>query len=593
MPEPLDPRLKAILDEAADRRGIPKTEDGTRKRGRPPGPDYTPPEPKEPPPPSPVLAADEAAELKALLEEKYRRRIEALRLYVPLPIPKRFHECDAKERLIRGANRSGKTTAAAKEVAGAVTGEDPRYPKQGICYVVGKDGKAVAGVVYKLLFKPGAFKIIRDADTGEWRAFNPTNPADTARAKEAKPAPPFIPKRMVKDIAWLDKKAGEPSLVTLHNGWEIHFFSSNSAPPHGTQIDLAWFDEEILNQLWYSEISARLVDRNGRFIWSATPQAGTIQLYELHERAEKEAATLPPELRVIEEFHVTLRQNDHITEEQRREFTSKLSKDEILVRVEGEFAVHGLKVYPEIGDTTHAVPWFSIPYDWTVYVGIDPGRQVCAALFLAVSPDNDFYYLFDELYLHQCSATIFGREMRKKCRGRNIEAFIIDHQEGRKADTGSGMTVEEQYSDALRENGVSCFRTGFGFTPGAADPEGGIEAVRACLIPREFAPPRLRILSGTCKMFLWEMKRYWYEKKDGVPTDKPRSRGPVHLCACIRYIIQDGPEFRKREPKVTAAAGRNGSVWMAAQKLMNPKGRSGSSLNLGPGPSMLGIGNES
>lgn len=576
-----------MLKDSAKRRGLPEREEVTRKKGRPPGPNYVPPaEAKE----QPILASDEAAELRSLIQEKLRRQIEALNLYVPLQRQLEFHNSDARERLIRGANRSGKTTAAAVEFARAVTGRDKRYPDTGIAYICAKDGKAVSGVVYKLLFKAGAFKIIRDQTTRLWRTFNPSSPEDAARIKEARPAPPLIPPRFVQMTAWLDKKAGVPELVTLRNGWEIHFFSSNSAPPHGTQIDIAWFDEEILNQLWYSEISARLVDRNGRFLWSATPQAGTLQLYELHERAEKEEATLSKSQRSIEEFHVTLAQNDHITAQQRREFISKLSADEILVRVEGEFAAHGLRVYPELGETTHVVPFFQIPHDWTCYVGIDPGRQVCGALFLAVPPAEDYLYIFDELYIHQCSAAIFGREMRHKCRGRKFEAFIIDDQEARKADTGSGLTIRDQYADALKENRIECHRTGYGFTAGSADPEGGIEAVRSCLVSHDGLAPKLRILSGMAPMFIWEMKRYWYEKKDGLPTDKPRSRGPVHLCACIRYIIQDGPTFMKHDVTRTAAAGRPGSVWMAAQKLMNPKGREGSSLNLGPGPITVGIG---
>ncbi len=296
--------------------------------------------------------------------------------------------------------------------------------------------------------------------------------------------------------------------------------------------------------------------------------------------------------RVIEEFHVTLAQNDHITAAQRLELISKLSADEILVRVEGEFAAHGLRVYPEFGETTHVVPYFAIPHDWTCYVGIDPGcEQVCAAaLFMAIPPDESFYYIFNELYIHQCSASIFGREMKSRCMGRKFEAFIIDDHEARKADTGSGFTIRDQYAAALKENNVQCYRSGHGFTAGVADPVGGVEAVRACLVSHASKPPKLRILSGMAPMFTWEMKRYWYEKKNGLPTDKPRASGPVHLCACIRYIIQDGPTFVKHEPSLTAAAGRSGSVWMAAQKLMNPKGREGSSLNLGPGPITIGIG---
>jgi hypothetical protein len=45
------------------------------------------------------------------------------------------------------------------------------------------------GLLQKL-FKPGAFQIIRDEETGKWRVFRPDDPADMDREDEARPAPP-------------------------------------------------------------------------------------------------------------------------------------------------------------------------------------------------------------------------------------------------------------------------------------------------------------------------------------------------------------------------------------------------------------------
>ncbi len=81
--QPLDPRLAVLLKEASKRRGIPEAENGARQRGRPPGINYKPPDnkPKE----QPILASDEAANLRLLIEEKLRpSRSRPLNLYACL-----------------------------------------------------------------------------------------------------------------------------------------------------------------------------------------------------------------------------------------------------------------------------------------------------------------------------------------------------------------------------------------------------------------------------------------------------------------------------------------------------------------------------
>ena len=123
-----------------------------------------------------VVSNKEREWSRRILAEVARRETEALRLYRPMATQQAFHESHANERIFYGGNQVGKTLAAAVEVARAITGCDPygKYPKtDGICYAVGKDGRHIGRVLYKKLFKPGAFQIIKDLETGKWRSALP------------------------------------------------------------------------------------------------------------------------------------------------------------------------------------------------------------------------------------------------------------------------------------------------------------------------------------------------------------------------------------------------------------------------------------
>src|SRR5262249_18740540 len=169
--------------------------------------------------------------VKVGLSSLLRESLDGLALYEPMPGQLRFHADNRMVRLVVGGNRSGKSACAAVEVARAACGCDPfgKYPKVPMrIYCVGKDQKHIGQVMYPLLFKEGAFKIIKDKKTGRWRAWTEKDPH-----KEAKPAPPLIPQRYIAEIAWENKKESVPSVVTLKNGTVMCFFSSNGKPPQG------------------------------------------------------------------------------------------------------------------------------------------------------------------------------------------------------------------------------------------------------------------------------------------------------------------------------------------------------------------------
>lgn len=535
-----------------------------------------------------------AFELRKKLLELANRRIEGLKLYEPMPVQAAFEMSHAKERVLRGSNQSGKTLSAAVEIARAVTGQDKygRYPERdGICYAVGFDGKHLADPMWKKLSKAGAFKIIRDEKTNRWRTYRPWMPDDAKRESEARPAPPLIPPRFIESIAWEEKKMGIPKMVKLTTGWQLHFFSGNARPPQGSQADLAWFDEELADGEWYPEIAFRLFAKKGWFIWSATPQAGTDRLYTLHERAEKqvEQNVIP---RTVEEFICLVDNNLHMTDQQKREIYDKLDEDDREVRVAGEFSrIH--RVFPEYSSKIHEIAYRVIPHDWTRYIAIDPGRQVCAALFVAVPPptsdEANHLFVYDEIYVRECDAVLFGEAMERKCRDQAFRAFIIDPNEAAKHETGSGVSIEDQYKAQLRLKNVSSQLSGHGFIYGNDNVLAGLEALRlwfkkprgaiaGAIRDRVSAPPKIRIITERCPNFIWELKRYKYARIKGIPGDKPEKRND-HLVDCARYLAQYGPEW-----SAVTKLEHDAPVWRAYQQFLKAtRGNMPKGLMLGPG----------
>ena len=123
-------------------------------------------------------------------------------------------------------------------------------------------------------------------------------------------------------------------------------------------MDVVWFDEEIEHPQWYPEMSARLIARrrvsmrtghtmSGKFIWSATPQAGTQRLYELTVRADDCKLNDNPPIQV---FHSTLFDNTYLSDATKNEFVSKMegNEDEMGIRIYGKFAILGQKSVPRI-----------------------------------------------------------------------------------------------------------------------------------------------------------------------------------------------------------------------------------------------------
>lgn len=524
--------------------------------------------------------------------EMSQRSAEALTLYEPLPMQNAFHVSMAPERLIRGSNRGGKTLPSAVEIGRACTGQDPfnRYPaKNGRAYLVGKDGKHCGQVMFRKLFRSGAFHVIRDQKTGLWRSYRPWEPGDLSRKHERRDSPPLIPQRFIKSVSWEKKKENQPTFVVLNNGWEVGFYSSLGKPPQGVDVDLVWFDEEIVDPDWYPEMAARLLDRAGRFIWSATPEAGTDRLYELHERCNDQRGFDQPS---AEEFVILLDDNKHIGDDVKDAFREKLKDDadKAATKIGGEFAIMTYKVFPEYSKHLHVVPYFEIPDNWTRYMVVDPGYQICAVLFAAVPPpaEGDYVYLYDELYIRNCNANMFADAVANKVGSQVFWAFIIDAHGGRITQMAEGRSIEDQYAELLAERKVVSVKTksGFCWCPDHTI-ETGINAVRSWLRVGDGGYPKLRILSDRMKNFDHEIKRYHYRRNEKREvTDKPDQRRRTHLMDTLRYLAMFDPGYHKINKKKAIATGA--IVAFRKKEAARKKARGKEMISFGPSSNVYG-----
>lgn len=568
-----------------------------------------------PPPPPKKLTMNERDQFRALIAEVARRDKESLRLFEPMPEQERFFASHASERIALGGNRGGKTTVTCVEIARAVTGQDPhdKYPREaGRFVLVGKDLTHCSKVFYRKLFRAGAFRIIRDDESGEWRTFKPDDPRDVDRYDESEPAPPLIPSRFIKSMSWENKKEEIPKTITLKNNWELCFFSSLGAPPQGWDIDGAAFDEEIEHPLWYQEMSARLLDRrrknrltgkvkSGKFIWSATPQAGTMQLYALNRRAETEHREATDDAGEgkegrapsIECFRFGLLKNEFISEDAKQDFIHKLrdDPDEYRVRVLGDFALIGSRVYGEFSPYgAHGCESFPVPPDWTWYASVDPGRQVCAILFAAVPPPSSEHagqcFLVDELYIKKANAELVAAAIAARLGGRHIEKWYIDARGGRITEIGTGITPEEQYRRSFVRAGIfskpgplAVNPTGFIWSTasGGDDIKAGIEAVRLGLHLDHDGRSYWKVFRDKCKNFLHEAELYSYKRQpSGLVTDEILKSGQDHLMDNWRYLACAKLRWARPRPGKRAVGSNHEALARKKAKAQKLKGFGGS-----------------
>ncbi len=506
-----------------------------------------------------------------LHERKQRIETEALRMFRPLPHAEAFHASRKMIRIGWGGNQGAKTIHFCVELARAVCGCDPydKYPTHnGRAVIIGLNLDHLADPIFHKLFHDGEFKLIADEHTGKlravrWSAQNPRvlDPYDEAYREKWVDAPPLIPPRLCNpktDIAWEDKAKEIPRVVKIpSNGWRMLWRSSGSDPPRGIQAHVIYADEELATAArWVNEIIPRLLIKHGFFLWSATPQHGGAEFYELYQKAIAESTR-------IDEFSFHIEKNPFLSDDQRAALKEALtSAEEVAVRYHGHFLFASRRIYPDWDPQgIHGCEPFEVPVDkWTRYVYLDPARQRQATLFFAVDPEERHAWLYDGFVLQPGNADMWAAEVARREQGYKFEQFVIDPRAGGQHTMVGDATVAEQYYRAAKKIGLlprtAGAAPGFGgFVPGCKEVEAREEALKTWLLPRDSSHPAGMAGEPTLKKFrgiLLDLDRQVQyaaidAKRKRIQADTAR---PEDELADLEYAAAHRPGYFKPEPVI-------------------------------------------
>jgi hypothetical protein len=522
-------------------------------------------------------------QMKAMRAAK-ARMASALSLYRPTPqqeeVIRAFSRDECIELLLGGGNRAGKSLVAAAILTSAITGEPITFndgskhkmtPEHWddeplTIWIFGFDWKHIAINLHRLLILQGAFRVVKE--DGKMRPVDPTK--DPKRVR--KPAPPFINAAIdildgEEGIAWEDKKKNEISSFTMNNGTRVTFFPSTGAIPQGVPVHIIWIDERIDREKMYSECQARLVDNDGKMIWTSWPDVEPSEAMSALEDRANEQKGKPDQFSFA--FCLKGGDNPYVVGKRRDNIMSTMDADTRLARDEGIMNKDRWRIYPRFSKHVHCVfqkdpanddllaktirSQNGIPATFTRYLILDPGTANPAVLFVAIPPPHiygDFIVPYDELYLHYTSAEPLAKAVAGKAgivldeygqvtqSGQMFEEFIADFRACRQTPAGFDGTIGQNYEKYFAKSGLRCRRRGSTFSAGSDNPEVRQMGVQGTMNLRSDSKPCLRIMVDSCPNLVSQLENYRRGKDPkGNPTDKAADYQRIDLAQTLEYLV--------------------------------------------------------
>lgn len=495
----------------------------------------------------------------------------------------------ATECLAGGGNRSSKSTVLAVLFAAiardmpitAWNGEkiEVRKPHQkGRELQMWAIGLSVShfSTIYRLLFRSGLYKRIKDKETGKWRAFQPWHEDDESRRDECRGSFPLIPPHEIdhKSLAWYSKAKNELTHVLLPGKAEIWCFPSTAREPRqGEPVDVIWIDEAIENPEFYSEWLMRLPDNRGRIFWSSYPNKRNDALIDIKNRAEEQAIDVEKGLREFADtsyYQFSFSNNPFIPRDEVRKAKERLSEDEWRRRDAGEFTDEDSKIYPFFDKDVHValpddenldddiarvlrqnngVP----PKDWTHELVLDPGTQKPGLLLCAVPPKELWLnqnepplIVYKEIYEGRMNADETAEALWKALpEETQLYRWIIDNQAGRKVPEGFTISVATNYKNAFDKKWIHPAKPGdaSGFHIGNPDFQIRKMLVEGAMQLQPNGQPRLRIVKERCPQLCKQMSENRFQVTGDFITNQENKREKNDLRQCLEYWIASGPQY--------------------------------------------------
>lgn len=423
---------------------------------------------------------DKEIELLRLLEEEAKYRAENRMLaYEPYPKQLEWHTAgrDYRENALIAGNRSGKTYAAAFEVACHLTGLYPawwpgrRFDRAAEGWAIAKTSELGRNICQALLF--GTPGVAEAKGTG----MVPKNCiVDTSLARGITDAYDRV---MVRHVS------GGVSIIQFKSA------EQGKDKMMGATLDFVWCDEEPPLEV-YTEAYIRLSTRKGLMMITYTPLDGRTALVDrlLYERT--------PDRHVV-----TMSMDDakHFSlEEIEREMLSYPEHERDARR-------HGTPMQGEgrvwtVPESMFVMDPIAIPKWWSIIIGIDFGfEHPTAVAWLAWDKDQDIVYVIGEYRQAKQPMAVHVAAIRE--RKEFALAPVAWPHDGGQHDKGSGEGLADQYK-----------KTGLRMLHGHAQAEEGGNSLSASI--HEIGA---RLVSGRWKVFrnctMWLEEYRNYHTKDG------------------------------------------------------------------------------
>lgn len=446
--------------------------------------------------------------------------------YEPSPTQKTFHINPAKERILLGANKSGKSYAGAAETAFFLTGiYPPWYPKE-LQYHPEKTKdrpfKAIVNVETMLKVKdnivPYLNRFLHNKLNIWWNMANPQ-------------------KHITEGIC--------------ENGARVVFISNRMRTEaiEGGFADFFWADEPPKLD-HYIAILRALLKKENRIIMTMTPLRFTWISRFFYDP--------PPVLKEVREklgqwavpfvVEMPLSENKYYTEEEKTYWATSLravSEDEAKARLLGIPYDKMGSIFPEFDENKHIITAEKLnPKEWTIVHSLDPhDKKGNCHLWLAIKKPNE-KGISRKIILHCAFDPVRGKtieedvQMAKDIEENYIQSFFtapvkvavryIDPRYAEQRQTLTGLSYHETYSAVASQKGYPMT-----FIAGSGSMSIGHSTIRQALKNiMEDGNPELMVDTANSKM-IESFRHYCWQ----YGKDSPEDNEHKDVMDALRYAI--------------------------------------------------------
>ncbi len=558
-----------------------------------------------------------------------KAKLDALEIFRPTEYQEKVVTCDATEILVEGGTRSGQSTIVAAMIAAYLRGKpitfadgtkhevrEPGWKDRPVTvWLVGLQLNHIGQTLYRLLCRPGAFDMVRDKQTGLWRAWQPGRiPGDDQiPVEERKPAPPLLPPSEIATESWDNKSKHEFASLTMKDGSWVYAYASSGAVKRGDPVNRIWIDEEIENSEHYPEWQSRLSDRKGRIYWTSWPNMKTPALINLYRRCVAQRDEVERRVRTkadVTNFVFKGTDSPFVDDEEKRKRSEGWTDEQRRARADGEFVMDTIQAYPEFDPRYHCVDYgdhsplndkvteamrklnWNAPHDWCVDLILDPGTTRPALLWAAIPPvefwdDGEPYHIiFREMAIPNIDAAEMAKRSKAADPGRRYSRFIGDRKAGDQTPMGFSWTVFEQYSKEFRKAGLRCQLTGDMFLRSETVWVTRSMKLRALMRSRPCGRPRFRVVAHMCPVLVKQLQTVVKHVAKEDVQDK-LATGQVHdVLDTAEYYAGFDPTFMAPPPG-PAIVDPGQAMWDADKKFL--EGIFKQNKKTDKGPIVLGL----